>query len=276
MEAKASTSEARDLNIWLSQDLVLAATDRDKVATLVRQALEEAEYRDVEQITANHAIEVHGRFGTKLRAVLVGLLPFGIHVPWGKRLHARATIRSDGDQTQVSLRITPWMELFDESEALLVSQSPAEKASDEYLATLHLHKIAASLRRNTNTPEPDGSIELKPKAFAADFVTGLFLYALEGDNAKKLVHVPLEPKISWTWGAFIIPELWFVWHEIWGVSLLMVGLDWALIKLLWTWPTAITLGITAALLVASRGATGLKAHAIFYARYGRWPGDPGQ
>ena len=44
--------------------------------------------------------------------------------PWGKRLHARATIRSNGDQTEVSLQITPWMELFDESEALLVSQSP--------------------------------------------------------------------------------------------------------------------------------------------------------
>lgn len=142
-------------------------------------------------------------------------MPFGKHVPWGKRLHARATIRSDGDQTQVSLEITPWMELFDESEALLVSQSPDEKASDEYLAALHLQKIATALRRGTNTPDPDGSTELKPKAFAADFVTGLLLYALEGDNTKKLVHVPPKPEVSWTWGAFIIPELWFVWHEIW-------------------------------------------------------------
>ena len=276
MEVKASTSEARDLNVWLSQDLVLAARDRDKVAALVREALEEAEYRDVEQNTANHAIEVAGRFGTKVRAFLVGWLPFGKHVPWGKRFHARATIRSDGDQTQVSIQITPFMELFDESEALLVSQSPAEKASDEYLATLHLHKIAAALRRATNTPEPAGPIELEPKAFAADFVTGLLLYALEGDNTKKLVHVPAEPKVSWTWGAFIIPELWFVWHEIWGVSLLMVGLDWVLFKLLTTWPSTITLGIVAAVFVALRVVTGLKAMAIFYARYGRWLGNPGQ
>ena len=271
--AEASTSEARDLDVWLHQDLVLAAGDRDKVAALVRQALEAAEYFDVEQSTANHAIEVYGRFGTKLRAFLVGLLPFGKHIPWGKRLYARATIRSDGDQTHVKLQIAPWMELFDESEALLVSQMPDEKGSDEYLAALHLQNIAAALRRATNTPEPEVSTELKPKAFAADFVTGLLLYALEGDSTKKIVHVPPQRKISWTWGAFIIPELWFVWHEIWGVSLLMVGLDWALFKLLTTWPATITLGITAALFVALRVVTGLQARSIFYARYGRWPDD---
>jgi hypothetical protein len=70
-----------------------------------------------------------------------------------------------------------------------------------------------------------------------------------------------------------MPELWFVWHEIWGVSLLMVGLDWALFKLLTTWPAGITLGISGALFVAFRVVTGLKAQAIFYARYGRWPGS---
>lgn len=43
MGAEASTSEARDLDVWLHQDLVLAARDRDKVAALVRQALEAAE-----------------------------------------------------------------------------------------------------------------------------------------------------------------------------------------------------------------------------------------
>jgi hypothetical protein len=274
MEAEASTTEARDLDVWLRQDLVLATTDRDKVAALVRQALEDVEYREVEQSTASHAIEICGRFGTKLRAFLMGLLPFGKHIPWGKRLHARATIRSDGGQTQVSLQVTPWMELFDESEALLVSQSPDEKASDEYLAALQLRKISAALRRETNTPEPDRSTDLKPKTFAADFVTGLLLYALEGDSTKKLVHLPAEPKFSWTWGAFIIPELWFVWHEIWGVSLLMVGLDWALFKLLTIWPTAIMLGISAAFFAGFRVMTGLQAQSIFYARYGRWPQEP--
>jgi len=56
----------------------------------------------------------------------------------------------------------------------------------------------------------------------------------------------------------------------------MVGLDWALFKLLTTWPSTITLGIAAALFVAFRVATGLRAQSIFYARYGRWPRDPGQ
>lgn len=53
-------------------------------------------------------------------------------------------------------------------------------------------------------------------------------------------------------------------------------MDWALFKLLTTWPGAITLGITAALFVAFRLVTGLSAQGIFYARYGRWPGNPGQ
>ena len=75
--------EAHDLNVWLSQDLVLAVRDRDEVATLIRQAFEEAEYRDVEQSTDNHAIEMRGRFGSKRRAFLVGLLPFGKTPPGG-------------------------------------------------------------------------------------------------------------------------------------------------------------------------------------------------
>jgi hypothetical protein len=57
------------LDVWLRQDLVLAARDRGTVAALVRQALEAAEYRDIEQSTATHVTEVRGRFGTKLRAL---------------------------------------------------------------------------------------------------------------------------------------------------------------------------------------------------------------
>ena len=89
MEAETSTTEARDLDVWLRQDLVLATTDRDKVATLVRQALEEAEYRDVEQNTATHVVEILARFGNKLRAFMSGLLPFGKHIPWGTKFQLR-------------------------------------------------------------------------------------------------------------------------------------------------------------------------------------------
>jgi len=55
------------LNVWLSQDLVLAVRDRDEVATLIRQAFEEAEYRDVEQSTDNHAIEMRTSTRSPLR-----------------------------------------------------------------------------------------------------------------------------------------------------------------------------------------------------------------
>ena len=265
--------EKRSVDGWLSQDLDVALADPEKVGALLEELLEDAEYHSLTKFAVSGATAVHGYFGAKLRALLVGLLPFGEHLPWGKRLHIQARIRGEGDKTNVTLKITPFDELFDTSEALLVTQMPAEKASDEYLAALHLHSIALGLLKATNTPPPSDLSEVDTRTFAADFLTGLMLYALEGDATKKVVHVPASSGPSWSWQAFVVPELWFVWNEIWGVSLLMVALDWALFRLIMAFPVPIGFAVAAGLFVAFRLVAARMAHSIFYARYGRWPAE---
>jgi hypothetical protein len=222
---------------------------------------------------ADGAIVVYAYFGSKLRALLVGFLPFGTHIPWGKRLHIRVTIRGEGGGTRVSIKITPFMELFDTSEVLLMTQSPAEKASDEYLAAVHLRSITRSLQEATKTSPTDDLSELDNGTFAADFLTGLMLYAFEGDATERVVHIPPSPGTSWSWQALLVPEIWFVWNEIWGVSLLMVVLDWALFKLVMAFPVPTAFIVAGVLFIAFRLVAARMAHSIFYARYGRWPSE---
>ena len=35
-------------------------------------------------------------------------------------------------------------------------------------------------------------------------------------------QVPCDAFFSWSWGAFIIPEIWFIWNEMWGANFLLV------------------------------------------------------
>jgi hypothetical protein len=165
------------------------------------------------------------------------------------------------------------MELFDEPEVIILSQSIAEKASDEYLAAMHLNRIAEALRGPAKMRECEIVEHLPPKAFAADFVSGLLLYFLEGDATKKVVHIPPSFKRRWRWGAFIMPAIWFIWREIWGVGLLVLGLQWLLWKLVLTWPVFAVYACVACFLIALRVSLGCWADWIYYARYGRWPNE---
>jgi len=273
-EETATAEAPRNLDLWLCQELRLNESDPERVAGLLEQALEDARYHSVTRAGGGGTIRVSGRFGSKLWTTLVGLVPLGAHTRWGKRLGVQATVRGEGARTKVTLRATPFMELFDESEALLISQSPAEKGTDEYFASLHLHRIADALRAATKTPRPDDASKLEPKAFTADFATGLVLYLFEGAKTKKLVHVPAEPRGSWNWKAFFFPEFWFVWHEIWGPSLLVWIIEFQLFKVLDEFPGSATLVFAAAVAAGLRLAAGATADPIFYARHGRWPDEP--
>lgn len=272
-EETAKAEAPRNLDVWLGEELRLNESDPERVALLLERALEEGRYHSVARAGGGGTIRVSGRFGSKLWTTLIGMLPLGRHTPWGKRLGVRAAIRGEGARTKVTLRVTPFMELFDESEALLLSQSPAEKGTDEYFASVHLHRIVDALRSATETPRPDDTSKLEPKAFTADFVTGLLLYLFESDKSKKLVHVPAEPRSSWSWRAFLFPEIWFLWHEIWGPSLLVVFIEFQLFSLREAFPNDATFVFAAIVVAGLRLAAGATAHPIFYARYGRWPDE---
>lgn len=68
-----------------------------------------------------------------------------------------------------------------------------------------------------------------------------------------------------------MPELWFLWHEIWGASLLAMAIDMGMFKLFTTFPNSFTFVACAAIFAGTRLAAGATAHQIFYARHGKWP-----
>jgi hypothetical protein len=74
---------------------------------------------------------------------------------------------------------------------------------------------------------------------------------------------------KWNWGAFIIPEFWFMWHEIMGISFISIFLD-AVIFLSLSKHLDNSL-LTAAIFLLIRLVFGLKGNNLYYAKYGTWP-----
>ena len=80
---------------------------------------------------------------------------------------------------------------------------------------------------------------------------------------------------TWSWSAFLVPAIWFVWHELWGVAVIVLVLQFVLISLMMILSGQLILFMGTALFFILRAAAGLNANSIFYARYGRWPTDGG-
>lgn len=93
-----------------------------------------------------------------------------------------------------------------------------------------------------------------------------FLYPLEGFESPKPVFIPPETGPKWAWGAFIIPEVWFLWHEIWTASILAVVAEAVTLQTL----DALGFGLYGDLasFLFVRIIAGLWGHRIYYFKYG--------
>ena len=86
-------------------------------------------------------------------------------------------------------------------------------------------------------------------------------------NAHSLVHAYPEEKHRWCWGAFLLPEIWFLWNELWGASFVVIVAE-AVVIMAFSSP----LGLYAWFLgpLAVRLVSALWAQRIYYSRYGKW------
>ncbi len=108
----------------------------------------------------------------------------------------------------------------------------------------------------------------RTKFFSQKTFFNFLLYPLEGAKTPKPIYVPSERGPLWNWGAFIIPEFWFLWHEIWGACSLVLLTEGILLYTLMPY-----LGFKHSVLitlVAIRLAAALLGHRIYYYRNGRW------
>ncbi|MEN8141668.1 MAG: PrsW family intramembrane metalloprotease [Thermodesulfobacteriota bacterium] len=96
------------------------------------------------------------------------------------------------------------------------------------------------------------------------------IYPFSSDRNNK-INIPEQPGPSWNWGAFLIPELWFLYHEIWGVFFFVtafyMSLTYASIHGFFN---IFGQGMLVVLLIV-RLISGRIGNNIYFFRHGRWP-----
>lgn len=264
--------ESDNINIkrWLEKSINFEGANYDDLRNELITSIRKHGFKLSKNEPFNSSLRIEALFGSKLKAFLIGLIPLGKHFPSGKRLLLKASLFNDS-VPKLSIQITPYMELFGSEEVGGVTQSFDEKASDEYFGAKKMHLILRDLYRVLEIPLPDDLLEFGTKEFAKDTFLGILIYPLDSYNASKTIHLPKEPGPNWCWGGFVLPEIWFVWNEIWGVSLLTAiptaiyfqAIDWGLDIVIQYFLIAMIIGV--------RLLLGLKGNKIYYAKYGRWP-----
>ena len=269
MSKSADKARDRDIKRWIERTLSLSGVDLPSVIDVFLSIAKAHGFEVRKRYDSEDGVRIEAIYGSRLTAFLYGLIPFvGRHLPRGKRLGMKASV-TKAKSIDLDINITPYMELFDESEALVVSQSVDEKATDEYFAAFKLDAVTKDLysRLDLNLPEEFSRFEVK--TFALDFFLAILIYPLDGYKSVKRIYIPSEVGPKWNWWGFIMPEIYFVWHEIWGVSVLTIILEFYAINL------SVEHGVPHACIpilpLMLRVLTGRLGNLIYYYRYGRWP-----
>jgi len=90
-------------------------------------------------------------------------------------------------------------------------------------------------------------------------------------DRNKKIHIPEDAGPAWNWGAFLIPEFWFLYHEIWGIFFMVAALYGSLVYAsIYGVFNVFGKGMLVVLLVV-RLLAGRSGNAIYFFRHGRWP-----
>jgi hypothetical protein len=255
---------------WFEREVVVADAAFPEVASAFKVSLAKQGFKIRDESSSAAELTVRAMFGSQWRAFVVSFIPYiGRHLPSGKRLFLTATVFQNCTGVTVKLSITPYMELLDCEEIMPVSQTADEKITDEYLAALKLFQLIQTLFSTIGREVPPEFQKLDVKPFAKDAFWRFLLYPLDGFKSRKPVFIPSESGPIWCWGGFIMPEIWFLWHEIWGASIVAVIAEFLtarlLVPLIGFHGVWIGIGIV-------RILGGIFGHRIYYCRYGAWLG----
>lgn len=136
--------------------------------------------------------------------------------------------------------------------------------SEQSLADLVTPELAAGATDSETTATNGRIRKVRP-----GLITYL-LYPFDGPHTLKQIHIPQEQGPVWCWGAFIVPEFWFLWQEILGAGFAAIGGELLLIRVF-----AGYFGFNGFIfaLLVTRTVAALVAPKLYYYRYGHWHGD---
>ncbi len=84
-------------------------------------------------------------WGSRLKAILVGHLPFGKLVKSGRRLGAEVEAYDQGNVVALRFAVVPYMELFNRPEVFLLSQGLMEKLTDDAFSRDKLNEVLSRM-----------------------------------------------------------------------------------------------------------------------------------
>lgn len=96
------------------------------------------------------------------------------------------------------------------------------------------------------------------------------IYPYSMDKSKGLYNAPANGP-SWNWKAFLIPELWFLYHEIHGIFFLMSLLLAFFVFLAFQGILILFSKWMLLIIFCGHLLAGRTGNQIFYARHGKWP-----
>jgi hypothetical protein len=261
-----------DIKRWLEKSLSIEKVSIERVDSNLIGIIESHGFKIKNHSKSKDSSSIEAIYGTKKRAFSIALIPFiGKHFPAGKRFLLKAKLTA-GDSISLDISITPYMELIDSEEfGNVITQSIPEKASDEFVAARKMFFILRRLYTSLNLSLPKELSELDSKSFAQDTFWGILVFYLESYSSSKLIYTTSE-KAPWCWGAFLTPEFWFMWHEMWGASALL-GFPTGLFAHYerFGWPHIYIKYAVIIMIILCRIIAGLKGNRIFFARYGYFP-----
>jgi hypothetical protein len=268
----------RDVRNWFQSTVTLTDVTIEFVLEALVATIEEAGFHRIRHQERERTIVLDAYYGSKVIAFLFGrLVPLGRLLPLGKRLRLTARVTLEDDSCALCLRVVPYMELLDTEEIGMITQDSEERFTDDYFAIVKLNSIVGSLYQRAGMEVPEGLRRLQHKRLALDLVWAVLLYPTDTYGAVKRIHTPLESGPTWSWGAFLVPELWFIYYDAWGVAFMAVSVDITgvlLTAVLWAafGPFGAVPGL--AVLAAARILLGRYGERVHYARHGHWRGEP--
>lgn len=257
---------------WLQKSIELKNVKIDEASSALIQAVQIYGFKIRKNETVGDTIKIEAIFGSQLIASFLGLIPFCHHLPSGKRLMLIASFVGFNDP-RLNIEIIPYMVLLDEEEIGGVTQTMPERASDEFFGARRMFLILNQMHKILGV-QPSSEIEkFDYHKFVKDTVMGILIYPLESYRSPQIIHKPTRPGPAWCWGGFILPEVWFLWNNIWGVSLLAcIPSGFYLNATKFGLSQNVQYGLLL-LIVIIRLFLGKYGNKLFYAMHCRWPNE---
>lgn len=267
-------SESVNIRTWFEKEASFENVSLEDVKRAFIDTITVEGFKISRHSFSEGAVNIEALLGSKLIALLFKFIPFGSHLPAGKRFLLKTTIKK-GNSIDLSLSIIPYMELLNSEEIGGFTQPIDERASDEFVAAKKVQAILGRLYSALKLELPQDLTDFSHTKFAKDTFWGLIIYPLDAYKSSKTIYSPPTGPAPWCWGGFIIPELWFLWHEIWGVSMIAF-MPIAIIMRLNQWgilnlnPEVIKMLMITFIFII-HVFLGFAGNRIYYARYGYYP-----